>query len=66
MLYIDRIESGFAVLVNDGKSVDVSIELLPENAKEGDRVKFEKGRYILETDTSIKQRIKEKQDMLFD
>lgn len=65
-MYIDRIESGFAVIVDEGVCDDVSLELLPKNVKEGDAVRFENGRYVLEKDASAKQSIKEMQDMLFD
>jgi len=40
MIVIDRIESDSAVLEVVGKTVDVPVALLPENAKEGDVLKF--------------------------
>jgi hypothetical protein len=56
-LIIDRFEGDLAVCESDGGRVHVSREFLPGAAKEGDVIRFEAGRYIIDYEkTALKRR----------
>lgn len=55
---IDRFEENFAVLISDedGLSLCVDREIIPEDAKEGAVLKFENGEYIFDSDETSRRR----------
>lgn len=55
---IDRFEENFAVLISDedGMSLCVDRESIPEDAKEGTVLKFENGEYIFDPDETSRRR----------
>ena len=61
-LVIDRIEGKIAVCENrnTGKMIDIKISKLPKGIKEGNVLKYKKGKYIidLEEQKKIEERIK--------
>ena len=58
-LIIDRIEDDIAVceMVDDKKMVEIKLDELPENVKEGSILKFKNGRYELDLQTERKRRM---------
>lgn len=70
ILVIDRFEGNFAICENQDTQEMISIELekLPNQAKEGDVLKFINNKYELDYDkkNEIQNRIKEKMKNLFE
>ncbi len=66
---IDRFECNIAVCENNktGEIINIEIEKLPKNIKEGSIVKLKKDRFILDikNEEKISKRIKEKMDNLW-
>lgn len=65
---IDRFEDAAAVLQDDdGKNITVIRTLLPADAKQGDVLKLENGRYLPAPDETARRRkyIRELQEKLF-
>ena len=65
---IDRIENGFAVCeTEEMKIVNISLDILPEEVKEGSVLLFEEGKYVLlaEEEKEIRDRILSLQDDIF-
>lgn len=69
-MVVDRIEGKIAVCENVEKRemIEVAIELLPKQCKEGSVILYENGEYLLdiEGEEERKQRIKEKMKKLWD
>ena len=68
MLSIDRFEGEFALCVDEqGNIIEVERNLLEDNAKEGDYIFFDDGRYWVDTDKTKAERdeILALQDELF-
>lgn len=67
---IDRFEGNYAVCENreTQEMKNINIYELPENIKEGDVLKYENGKYILDIDLkqTIEERIKEKTQNIFE
>lgn len=65
---IDRIENGFAVCeTEEMKIVNISLDILPEEVKEGSVLLFEDGKYVLlaEEEKERRDRILSLQDDIF-
>ena len=62
MLIIDRFEGDFAIVETDNGMINVPKSELPENAKEGDALKF-----VIDMDATLgrKQRIDKMMNKLF-
>lgn len=57
MLIIDRIEEGIAVIEkDDGSHFEMKCGQLPMSIREGDVIKLEKGRYVIDYDMTEKRR----------
>ena len=56
MLIIDRFEENIAILEGDGEFIEVEKALLPVNAKEGDVVELQDGRYVVDTEKTAQRR----------
>lgn len=69
-MVVDRIEGKIAVCENVEKRemIEVAIELLPKQCKEGSVILYENGEYLLdiEGEEERQQRIKEKMKKLWD
>ncbi len=66
---VDRIEDGFAVLESNGKTLQVSLDKLPKNVKEGCilAINENKAYFIDEAETEKKREVLNKlQNSLFD
>lgn len=56
-MVVDRIENGIAVIENeDGTHIEVKCAVLPMSIREGDAVKLENGRYVIDYDMTDKYR----------
>ena len=68
-LVIDRFEGNIAVCEDrkTGKIHEIEMDKLPNNAKEGSVLKYEKGKYEIDIqkENEISQRIKDKMDDLW-
>ena len=65
---IDRIENGFAVCeTEEMKIVNIPLDILPEEGKEGSVLLFEEGKYVLlaEEEKERRERILSLQDDIF-
>ena len=65
---IDRIENGFAVCeTEEMEIVNISLDILPEEVKEGSVLLFEDGKYVLlaEEEKERRERILSLQDDIF-
>ena len=65
---IDRIENGFAVCeTEEMKIVNIPLDILPEELKEGSVLLFEEGKYVLlaEEEKERRDRILSLQDDIF-
>ena len=63
---IDRFEENYAVVETPNGMKNINRELLPKDAKEGDSITEENGKYIVcDDDEDIAKRIEELQDKLF-
>lgn len=65
---VDRIEEGFAVCEDEnGKTVNIEKEKLPENVKEGDLISIDNGEAVILTEETEERRKKlaEKRRALF-
>lgn len=59
MIYIvDRIENNFAVLenINTKETIDININLLPKNLKEGNVIKYKNNKYIIDKKAEQRRR----------
>ncbi len=66
---VDRIEEGFAVCEDEnGKTVNIEKEKLPENVKEGDLISIDNGEAVILTEETEERRKKlaEKRRALFE
>lgn len=66
---VDRIEENIAVIEYEGKFIEIGLEELPENIKEGDiLIKEENGSFSVDENETkrIKALLAEKQNSLFD
>lgn len=53
MLIVDRIENGIAVIEEDGNShFEIKCGQLPMSIREGDVIKSENGRYVIDYDAT--------------
>jgi len=61
-LVIDRIEGNTAVceIRKNGKMKNIPIKELPEGVKEGNILKWEDGKYVIDNSNEIEKRIEEK------
>ncbi len=68
MLIVDRIEDGIAVIEQDSGRVEVPVEMLAEDVREGDIVTLRDGLYTADKAATKKRRreITELQDSLWD
>lgn len=55
-MIIDRFEGDFAVVETDNGMTDISRELLPENAKEGDVIGITDGVYYIDDEETQSRR----------
>ena len=63
---IDRFENGIAVLEGEnGTMTEFDRSLLPADAAEGMKLRYENGVFTMADNTAAEQRIKSKMDMLF-
>lgn len=54
---IDRIEQNIAICEDDNKKqIEIEVTKLPSNIKEGDIIKQEKGKYIIDEENTEKKR----------
>ena len=69
-LVVDRIEGDIAVCENRSNGVMINIQLdkLPENVKEGSVIKYFDGKYKIDSDEqkNIEDRINDKMDSLWE
>lgn len=69
MLSIDRFEEGYAVCIDeDGRVINITVELVEDDAKEGDVIFFEDGMYHVseEATQAVRDEILALQDELFE
>lgn len=69
MLSIDRFEEGYAVCIDeDGRVINIDVELVEDDAKEGDIIFFEDGMYHAseEATQAARDEILALQDELFE
>lgn len=62
VLVIDRLEGKIAVCENqkDGKMKNIPISELPQGVKEGNILKWEKDKYVIDNNKEIEKRIEKK------
>ena len=69
-LVVDRIEGEIAVCENrsNGVMINIQLEKLPDDTKEGSVIKYFDGKFRLDSDEqkNIEDRIKEKMDSLWE
>ncbi len=57
MLIVDRIENGIAVIEKDGNShFEVKCALLPMSIREGDVIKSENEKYVIDYEATMERR----------
>lgn len=57
-MIIDRFEGELAVIETDGGMIGIDVSELPENAREGDVLVFENGRYAVDPEATEQRRKK--------
>lgn len=58
IMIIDRFEGDIAVIETDGGMIEVNVSELPDNAREGDVLALENGRYTVDCEASEERRRK--------
>lgn len=54
---VDRIEENIATLIDDDENkVEIDVSQLLKEVKEGDILKFENGKYVLDKDETMKRK----------
>lgn len=54
---VDRIEENIATLIDDDENkVEIDVSQLLKDVKEGDILKFENGKYVLDKDETMKRK----------
>jgi len=56
VITVDRIENGYAVVLQDGEVRDIPISKLPDGVREGSVLRFNNGQYCF--DTAEEKRLK--------
>lgn len=56
MIIIDRFEGEFAVLETDSGTENISRSIIPDNASEGDVLRFESGAYFIDSAATEERR----------
>lgn len=55
-MIIDRFEGELAVIETDGGMIEINVSELPENAREGDVLVLENGRYAVDSEATEQRR----------